>query len=108
MSTKPVTLVLDARIGPDSPKIVFKYNSCNDVKKSLWDPYCHYERQTYKEFGLRSDRSEVNIEVCEDPPDYASCVNKEFDFDGFLSQEKYICTKDLFLIGGNIESIEFR
>ena len=61
VSTKPVTLVLDARIGPDSPKIVFKYNSCNDVKKSLWDPYCHYERQTYKEFGLRSDRSKLTL-----------------------------------------------
>jgi hypothetical protein len=99
-------ILVRQRIGPFSP-IVLIDDGIFSRKISLWDIYCHYERdhyttlvtdQDFKNSFLR-DPLVFTISVLEDKPKYELCRRDDIDFD----VPKLVKLKEIYSIGVDFE-----
>lgn len=108
-SARGSTLVLDHKVGPYSPVVEIKTGQGYLKSFSLWDPYCHYERQNYialpGRYGSKSPESlSVQISVSNKLPLYELARNKDYDFSSVTS--RYMRPRVVYCIGGDILSFE--
>jgi hypothetical protein len=95
------------KVGKYSPIISYTLNGITG-RISVWDAWSHYERSCLKPISNKFnliDNGTITFEISETDPDYSSCKRP---FDGVdLEQRKLPIIDDLFIIGGQIDSIKF-
>lgn len=80
-----LSIIQRQSIGKHSPVIDIEITglSGDSLRRqiSIWDPYCHYARESYINLVelARTDFSEIIIHVSSKLPDYSSC-RRDFDF----------------------------
>lgn len=104
------SLVLDHRVGPFSPVVDIITSVGHSSVFSLWDPYCHYERQVYSGIAGRFSTEwdsifSVEIKVSQDKPSYHLSRNTEYDFSSV--SRRYMKLRSIYCIGGEIEKSDF-
>jgi hypothetical protein len=94
----PISFVFDFCLGPFSPVLSYSIknvrgNVLSHDNISLWDKYCHYERNSFVEFAFDFPAGSSRLDLCISStlPRYDSCVNSDFDFESFSSStsERY-------------------
>lgn len=101
-------IIADQLLGPFSPVAVLSCDSGLPIEFSIWDPSCHFTRQSYTALGgeiklNEAKRHTINLTISQKSPDYSSCRRADFDFSGVGN----LCfkIKRLFLIGNGTISI---
>lgn len=101
-------IVLNHLIGPYSPVIEISDGAI--IKKiSLWDSYCHYEREHFTPLITNSDFQNsylrypliYKITFSNDLPNYAACRRSDIDF----NLQKKILIKNIFSLGVEYEFV---
>ena len=112
-ATNPfLELIMELHIGPDSPVLDLKpacimYGGEIKDKFSIWDPWCHFSRVSYKSFTLNKYEDILEIDISDQLPDYTKCLNTEFNFSEIIKQDKYIWIRNIYIIGGKFKEIEW-
>jgi hypothetical protein len=100
------SLILDHKIGPFSPVIALSLNGGHERLISLWDPWCHWTRQTYTGIpvgGTSKGPHRISFSVTDNPPDYQKSRDSEFDFTPYSN--RYLSIRSVYCIGGKILSL---
>ena len=102
-------VIIDALVGPASPVVRISSAGVEDQFESIWDPWCYYQRQIYKQITLGlgpKNNGLINIEVASRLPDYSQCRDEEFDFEQFKSEQKFLHLREIFVVGADFAEIE--
>jgi hypothetical protein len=103
---KPVTIIQLQTIGPHSPVIDIQ-TSLGRQSVSLWDPYCHFVRQSYVTLysGPRPSDGRIDITCTATDPDYAICRRDEQVWPA--AADRYLhANGEIFAHGPGLTSIE--
>lgn len=93
LNLKGYLLGLAMKIGPYSPKTDILIDNEQPFTRSVWDPWCYYERRN---LGLSVEKkilNTINISISETPPDYSKS-HKEHDYSKY---EKLLKVKEFFM-----------
>lgn len=100
------SLILDHKVGPFSPVIELSLNGGHQRLISLWDPWCHWTRQTYTGIpvgGTCQGPHRISFSVTNNPPDYQKSRDSEFDFTPY--SHRYMSIRSVYCIGGKMLSL---
>jgi hypothetical protein len=102
---KPVTIIQLQTIGPHSPVIDIQ-TSHGTQSVSLWDPFCHFVRQSYVTLysGPRPPDGRIDITCTAADPDYATCRRDGQVWHAAADRHLH-ASGDLFAHGPGLQSI---
>jgi hypothetical protein len=99
-------LVQKGRIGPFSPILNISISQETSDKKlalsqSIWDPYCHYERNSYMTLVpthvVDNGRVDYKIQISHDEPNYEECRRDDVKWPK-KADLKIVASDDIFII----------
>jgi len=100
------SLILDHKVGPFSPVIELSLNGGHERLISLWDPWCHWTRQTFTGIpvgGTSQGLHRISLSVTDNPPDYQKSRDSEYDFTPYSN--RFMSISSVYCIGGKIPSL---
>ncbi len=99
-------LILDHEIGPFSPVVEFSRDGCRKRLISLWDPWCHWTRQSYTGIpidGCSQGAQGILFSTTSNSPDYQKSRDLDFDFTPYSN--RYMSIRSIYCIGGKMLSL---